>query len=88
MEKKQTALYWLVNTINDKIDYIPIKYWDNIRIIIEQAKAMEKAQIIHSYVSKGYLLDGNSFENLYKEAEEYYNKTYKTEYDGKETNRY
>jgi hypothetical protein len=74
MEKKQTAVEWLVNTINDKIDYIPIKYWDNIRIIIEQAKEMEKEQIIDFANNYGFDICGYD----YDKAEQYYNETYKS----------
>jgi hypothetical protein len=76
MEKKQTAVEWLVNTINDKIDYIPIKYWDNIRIIIEQAKEMEKEQIETAWIAGKEF--GCTFEDP-ETAEQYYNETYKSQ---------
>jgi hypothetical protein len=44
--KKQTAVEWLVGDLNQKIDFIPMDKWDMIRDIIQQAKAMEKQQII------------------------------------------
>lgn len=44
MEKKQTAIEWLITTLNDKIDYIPIEKWDMFREIIQQALEMEKKQ--------------------------------------------
>ena len=75
MEKKQTAIHWLVETINNKIDYIPIKYWDSIRDIVQQAKEIEKEQIIQSY-------DAGLYDTTFCEkvnAEQYYNEIYKSE---------
>jgi hypothetical protein len=47
---KQTAVEWLVKTINEKVDIIPMDKWDEIRGIIQQAKEMEKEQIKQSYL--------------------------------------
>ena len=44
--KTQTAVEWLVKELNNKIDYIPINYWDFLREIIQQALKIEKEQII------------------------------------------
>ena len=44
--KKQTAVEWLVKELNQKIDFIPMNKWDEIRDIVQQAKEMEKQQII------------------------------------------
>jgi len=41
---KQTAVEWLVDELNKKIDFIPLNKWDEIRDIVQQAKAMEKEQ--------------------------------------------
>jgi hypothetical protein len=49
MDKKQTAVEWLVGDLNQKIDFIPMDKWDMIRDIIQQAKAIEKEQIIEAY---------------------------------------
>ena len=73
MEKKQTAVEWLVETINNKIDYIPIKYWDSIRDIVQQAKEMEKEQIIDAHLTG--LIYPLTMEAT-KQATEYYNETY------------
>lgn len=66
---KQTAVEWLVNVVQSCIapDYIP-------KEIIEQAKEMEKQQIIDAW-NDGYreFYDGSSA------PEEYYNKTFKSE---------
>jgi hypothetical protein len=47
--RKQTAIEWLVGELNQKIDFIPMDKWDMIRDIIQQAKAMEREQIIDAY---------------------------------------
>jgi hypothetical protein len=67
MEKKQTAIDWLV----ENLYYIlKTEHYD----IIDQAKEMEKEQIIHSH------LDGQSLVSCKDEyAEQYYNETYKQE---------
>jgi hypothetical protein len=59
---KQTAVDWLVNQVEDYIGLIPVD-------IIEQAKQMEKEQIMNSWAS-GVTSDGNMT------AEQYYNKKY------------
>jgi hypothetical protein len=67
---KQTAVEWLVNKIASKIDN---EYWSNQQDIteyIEQAKAMEKEQIINAWI-----VADNPLQRM--EAEKYYNITYK-----------
>jgi hypothetical protein len=71
--KQQTAVQWLVNQINGHSHSIGLPYGMNIRIdipdnIIEQAKEMEKEQIIDAFDS-GLAYD-------YDDSETYYNKTY------------
>ena len=79
MEKKQTAIDWLleeVKRLNDEnydLDFgIPEK-------IVEQAKAMEKEQIIKAHGNKKVKSAGvsNCMEIL--TGERYYNETYMTE---------
>lgn len=41
---KQTAVEWLVDELNKKIDFIPLNKWDEIRDIVQQAKEIEKEQ--------------------------------------------
>ena len=64
---KQTAVEWLVNVVQSCIapDYIP-------KEIIEQAKAMEKEQIIDTYKKAQVLMVMDSS----KQAEQYYNEEY------------
>jgi rubrerythrin len=75
MNKKQTAVQWLNEQLDSSISLHSYE-WHMLMEWMQNALAMEEAQIIHSYVSKGYLLDGNSYENLYKEAQDYYNENY------------
>ena len=77
MEKKKTAVQWLNDQFDSSIS-LHSSEWHILEQWMKKALAMEQAQIIHSYVSKGYLLDGNSYENLYKEAQDYYNEIYLT----------
>ena len=46
MSSKVTAVEWLVQEINQMINVIPMEKWDVIRDIVQEAKAMEKAQMI------------------------------------------
>ena len=72
--KKETAIEWIVSTINDNIVYIPMKHWDLIRDIIQQAKEMEKEQITDAYNMGSYDMAEKKYE-----PEQYYNKKYGTE---------
>lgn len=68
---KQTAVEWLVSNISSNIDN---EYFCNQKEItewVDQAKEMEKEQIINSY-DKGELYQGFN-----GDAEQYYNKTFK-----------
>jgi hypothetical protein len=69
---KQTAIEWLVEQLNQKIDFIPMDKWEMIRDIVQQAKEMEKEQIIDAY-------EGNVNGFILKDGEQYYNETYKKE---------
>jgi len=71
---KQTAVEWLVGDLNQKIDFIPMDKWDMIRDIIQQAKAMEKQQIIDAY-EIGFD-EGLQIITKYDTAQDYYNETY------------
>jgi hypothetical protein len=69
----KTAVEWLVEEINQKIDYIPLNKWDMIRDIVLQAKEMEKEQIINAYIEASANLE----DIIKEEAENYYKKTFK-----------
>ena len=79
MNKKQTAVEWLVDQVEDFIGLIPTD-------IIDQAKAMEKQQSISDYC-EGFKASGEGWNGEYGlkdmlniageiDAEDYYNKTY------------
>jgi hypothetical protein len=61
---KQTSVDWLIDQVEDYIGLIPVD-------IIEQAKEMEKQQIIDAYNEGGCNWDSEL------EAEQYYNDTFK-----------
>jgi hypothetical protein len=62
--EKQTAVDWLV----DKLKENGVKFWQEEIEMIEEAKEMEKQQIIDAY---------NNGDN--RSAELYYNETFKSE---------
>ena len=69
---KQTAVEWLVEKLDQNFDYIA-------DTIIEQAKAMEKEQIIKSCDfgrAFGYN-QATGYPNPVSNPEQYYNETYK-----------
>jgi predicted secreted protein len=69
---KQTALEWLIRILE-------LESFENINLYsmkaIEQAKEMEKEQIIDSF-NAGYI---NSLKRKYTTTEQYYNETFKSE---------
>ena len=73
--KKETAVEWLLKELKN-YDSKMIELFDKE---IKQAKEMEKQQIIDAY-NTGYV-DGQIFAHTYKnrrkDAEEYYNETFK-----------
>ena len=71
MSKKMTAVEWLAEKIQEQIDiFCPGGILDDN--MINQAKAMEKEQIKDAWLNSLTKGDFNS-------AEEYYNKTFKSE---------
>jgi len=65
---KQTAVEWLVEQLNEKIDFIPLDKWDMIRDIIQQAKAMQKQQIMDACNA--------GLSGIPRSSEKYYNETH------------
>ena len=60
---------------------ISIKIEDYLKLI-EQAKEMEKEQIIDAYeqgIEDGYWHPENGYSNEFESAEQYYNETFKSE---------
>jgi hypothetical protein len=62
--KQTTAVEWLIDQVEDYIGLIPVD-------IIEQAKEMEKQQIVDAYNEGGCNWDSEL------EAEQYYNDTFR-----------
>jgi hypothetical protein len=71
MENKQTAVEWLLKEINEKYGFIFTIYYEEL---FNQAKAMEKEQIINAY-SQG-LFGEESTDSISAYAKQYYNETY------------
>jgi hypothetical protein len=67
MENKQTAVQWLIETINESGGFIFTIYYKEL---FNQAKQMEKEQIIDSF-DEGFKYDINN-----GGGEQYYNETY------------
>jgi hypothetical protein len=65
---KQNSVEWLVKELNQKIDFIPMNKWDEIKEVIEQAKAMHKEECKESYYE--------SLLSNFQTFEQYYNETY------------
>jgi len=65
---QQTAVEWLFMTLA----LTPMTDWYNV---LEQAKAMEKEQIMNAYI------DGEHQQGFEGEAEQYYNETYQSNQD-------
>jgi len=61
--KEVTAVEWLVEQLNEKIDFIPMQKWDMIRDIVQQAKAMEKEQIEDAWIN-GMKSNQNNFQGI------------------------
>ena len=73
-----TSVEWLVKELNQKIDFIPMNKWDEIRDIVEQAKAIHREQSIEDMnkmqIIKDVDSDGN-VEFLYN-PQQYYKENY------------
>jgi hypothetical protein len=74
--KKETAVEWLVKELNDRTQLIPMRYWDDIRSVVEQAKQLEKEQIIEAHSNGKSILPPN------ENGEQYYSQTFGTNSDG------
>lgn len=71
----KTALEWLISEHFGGIENCT----PNFRNIIEQAKEMEKNQIINAYLKDKHKSTIDKVLSYLDNAEEYYNKTYKSE---------
>jgi hypothetical protein len=70
---KQTAVEWLEGQILNLMSFDTIDFRKEFREKIEQAKAMEKEQIINAN-NRGWKV---ARESIYELGEQYYNETYK-----------
>ena len=77
MQPIQTAVDWLVKQLNQKIDFIPMDKWDEIRDIVQQAKQMEKEQIIQAHENGQAEFDSLHYRDKnVRLSNNYYNQTY------------
>lgn len=67
MDKKQTAVDWLVEQVFGKHTYV----WKDV---INHAKQMEKEQIMMAVKDSWYMAKGSNFQE--PQAQQYYNETY------------
>ncbi len=76
--KQQTAVKWLIKKLSTElIGEIPLHRWDEIRECVQQAKEMEKQQIISAYLSGKINGVASTIQNeLNKPSEQYYKETY------------
>jgi len=72
---KQTAVEWLVKELNSEMNYIPMAHWDKIRGLVQQAKAMEKEQIVDAF-GIGCQVESTRLIGYHSMANQYYNETY------------
>ena len=70
---KQTAVEWLEDEINKVLSHLPLER-DGVKMLIQQAKAMEKEQIEIAYKMGRH---SHKVDKFY--AEQYYNETFKSE---------
>ena len=80
MENKQTAVEWLEIQLKKGVDINPldlVSYTKEVDKLFEEAKAMEKEQIVTAYLTpltNEYWYKDEEWLN--NESEDYYNKTY------------
>jgi hypothetical protein len=76
MDKKQTAVEWLSEQFDSIVELYPSQF-ERVNRAIEQAKEMEKEQIINAFEQgENNSVDYFNPENRIKESEHYYNETY------------
>jgi hypothetical protein len=70
-QNKQTAVEWLSEQFDSIVELYPSQF-EKVNRAIEQAKEMEKEQMMKAHISAGARLEDISIEA----AEDYYNETY------------
>jgi len=76
---KQTAVQILLKKISSEVDYIPLNIWPKLSVIVDQALALEKQQIIDSFetaFNEAYKLP---LDRNFNTSGQYYLETYKNE---------
>jgi len=77
---QQTAVEWLIEQISEKQPngFYVIDTLEDVKRVFEQAKQMEKEQIMKSFESSRipYKYDANLTLNGFEDAEQYYNETF------------
>ena len=76
---KQTAVEWLADNIMPMIPFNTLEYRNNFIKFIEQAKEMEKEQIINAYIKGFCNKDITAVCNEDIRAKQYYYETFKSE---------
>ena len=71
---EQTAVDWLFTALDNMLELYPSE-WEKVSNAVEQAKAMEKEQIVKAF-NEGMLNSVDYFGNGFDEAEQYYNEKY------------
>jgi hypothetical protein len=71
---ERTAIDWLFTTLDNILELYPSE-WEKVSKAVEQAKAMEKEQIVKAF-NEGMSNSVDYFGNGADEAEQYYNETY------------
>ena len=69
MERKQTAVEWLISQVEDFHCLLPVD-------MIEQAKQMEKEQIVEAWYKRGNTIVPRYYLKENINGEQYYNETY------------
>jgi hypothetical protein len=72
--KQQTAVEWLYNNLKSHFEHDG-DLLEVVQFSFEQAKEMEKEQIIHAY-GQGAADEAGEILDATKDSEEYYNKKY------------
>jgi hypothetical protein len=76
MEKKQTAIEWLLDNLNTE-PYSEAHFEHNSECW-DKAEKMEKEQIMDAF-NQGNIYEGNFFDRVNITAEQYYIETFKSE---------
>ena len=66
--KMVSSVDWLVKEINQIINFIPMNKWDEIRCVVQQAKAMHKAEHLNTWLHCLSENDPITFEQYYNET--------------------